>query len=123
MESFTRISVKTPKTKRPKEAYEYSLVTSLRKTPYKLSKTKKFTIGRKSKNDITLSQYTTSDLHASIKWIKSGFKVTDEKSTNGTYLNGKRIKSSTFLKHGDKIKIGKYVIKFTAKKVRIKKAD
>lgn len=121
MESLTRISVKTPKTKRPKEIYEYSLLTSLRKTPYKLSKTKNFTIGRKSRNDITLQQFTTSDLHATVKWVKSGFKVIDEKSTNGTYLNGKRINSPAFLKDGDKIKIGKYVLKFTVRKVRIKK--
>ena len=121
MEFITRISKKTPKTKRPTIKYEYSLLTSLRKTPYILNKTNKFTVGRKTKNDIKIPQYTTSDLHASIKWVKSGFKVTDENSTNGTYLNGKRIDKPSFLKNGDKIKIGKFVIKFKAKKVKIKK--
>jgi pSer/pThr/pTyr-binding forkhead associated (FHA) protein len=121
MDDLTRISKKTPKTKRPTTKYEYSLLTSIRKTPFTLSKTSKFTIGRKTKNDITIPQYTTSDLHATIKWVKSSFKVTDENSTNGTYLNGKRIEGPTALKNGDKIKIGKFVIKFKAKKIRVKK--
>src|SRR4030042_2634587 len=121
MEYYTRISKKTPKTKRPEEKYEYSLISTIRKTPFLLDKTKKFTIGRKSKNSLTLLQHTTSDLHASIKWEKSGFKLKDEKSTNGTFLNGKRIDQTTLLKNGDKIKVGKFVIKFKAKKIRIKK--
>ena len=61
MKDFTRISGKTPKTKRPVTKYEYSLTCSIRKTPYILKKTKKFTIGRKTKNDLTISQHTTSD--------------------------------------------------------------
>ncbi|MBN1649036.1 MAG: FHA domain-containing protein [Spirochaetales bacterium] len=123
MASLTRISAKTPKTKRPVTKYEYTLRCSVRKTPYVLRKTKKFTIGRMTKNDITLPQGTTSDIHASIKWSKSAFRLTDENSTNGTYLNGKRISDAASLTSGDKIKIGKYVIIFKAKKIRIKTTD
>ena len=61
MAELTRISTKTPKKKRPKTVYEYTLKTSIRKTPFELNKTKKFTIGRKSKNDLTINQLTTSD--------------------------------------------------------------
>lgn len=121
MEYYTRISKKTPKYKRPEEKYEYSLATSVRKTPFLLDKKKKFTIGRKAKNNLTIPQHTTSDPHATIRWEKSGFKLKDEKSTNGTFLNGKRIDKAVLLKSGDKIKVGKFVIKFKAKKVRIKK--
>ena len=74
-----------------------------------------------TKNDITLPQETTSDVHASVKWSKSAFRLTDENSTNGTYLNGKRIDETVALMDGDKIKIGKYVIAFSVKKVRVKK--
>lgn len=121
MKDVTLISVKTPKTKRPTTKYEYSLKCAVRKTPYILSKVKKFTIGRLTKNDITLKQKTTSDLHASIRWVKSSFKLKDENSTNGTFLNGKRIDDVKALKDGDKIKIGKYVITFSIKKVVTKK--
>ncbi len=121
MEYFTRISKKTPKSRRPEEKYEYSLATSVRKTPFLLDKKKKFSIGRKSRNNITIPQHITSDLHATIKWEKSGIKLKDEKSTNGTFLNCKRIDKVVLLKNGDKIKVGKFVIKFKAKKIRIKK--
>lgn len=120
MKSLTSISAKTPKTVRPVTRYEYTLKAAVRKTPYVLSKTRKFTIGRMTKNDMTLPQKTTSDVHASVKWLKSSFRLTDENSTNGTYLNGKRIKETVALADGDKIKIGKYVIVFRAKKIRIK---
>ena len=121
MKAVTRISTKTPKSRRPVDKKQYSVSCSIRKTPYVLSKTKKFLIGRLKKNDISLPQKTTSDIHASIKWVKSSFKLTDENSTNGTYLNGKRVSRITILKNGDKIKIGKYVIKFKAAMVRVKK--
>ena len=120
MKDITVISRKTPKTKRPVSKNEYSLSCAVRKTPYVLSKVKKFTIGRLKKNDISLPQKTTSDLHATIKWSKSSFRITDEDSTNGTYVNGKRISAVTALADGDKIKIGKYVINYSIKKIRVK---
>jgi len=120
MEAFTKISKKTPKIRRPKEIVEYSLVTSLRKTPFILDKKKKFSIGRSRKNNLAIPQQTTSELHSTIKWGKSSFKLKDEKSTNGTYLNNKRINTVVALKHGDRIKVGKYTIVYKAKKIRIK---
>ena len=64
---------------------------------------------------------TISDVHATIKWVKKNFVITDEKSTNGIYLNGSRIKTPAKLNDGDKIKIARYVLKFHVKKVRKKK--
>ena len=121
MEAMTMISKKTPKTKRPVEKVEYKLVTSLKKTPFILDKKKKFTIGRSKKNNLVIPQNTTSEIQSSIKWGKTSFKLKDEKSTNGTFLNGKRISGEVSLKDGDKIKVGKYTIKYVTKKVRIKK--
>ncbi len=121
MADKTIISKKTPKYLRPTEKDEYTLKTSLRKTPYVLDKTKKLTIGRASKNDIKIPQKTTSEVNTSIKWEKTKFVVRDEKSINGTYVNDKRIKGPTRLEDGDKIKVGRYVFTFKVKKVRKKK--
>ena len=120
MKDITMISRKTPKTKRPVSKNEYTLSCAVRKTPFVLTKVKKFSIGRLKKNDISLPQKTTSDLHATIKWSKSSFRITDEKSTNGTYVNGKRIEETTALADGDKIKIGKFSIIYKIKKIREK---
>jgi pSer/pThr/pTyr-binding forkhead associated (FHA) protein len=121
MDAMTMISKKTPKTKRPVEKIEYMLTTSLKKTPIILDKKKKFTIGRSKKNGLVIPQQTTSEVQTSLKWGKTSFKLKDEKSTNGTFLNGKRISAEVSLKNGDKIKVGKYTIKYVTKKVRIKK--
>ena len=96
-------------------------MTSLRKKPYVLNKRKKFSIGRLTKNDIRLNMKTISDVHATIKWTKTSFIITDEKSTNGIYINGSRIKRPIKLKDGDKIKIARYVLRFEIKTVRKKK--
>lgn len=121
MKDVTMISEKTPKMLRPIEKEEYSITCAVRKTPLVLGKIKKYSIGRLTKNSITLPQKTTSDIHATIKWEKNAFKVKDENSTNGTYVNDKRIEEPTPLQDGDKIKIGKYVILFHIKKIRVKK--
>ena len=123
MDDFTKISKKTPKTLRPEEKIEYQLITSLKKTPIVLDKVKKFTFGSITKCDLRMQLGTISDLHASIKWEKNAFVLKDENSTNGTYLNDKRIKSPSSLKDGDKIKIGKFVIKYKEKKIRVKKVS
>ena len=121
MDAKTVISKKTPKYLRPVDKNEFCIVTSLRKTPYVLNKRKKFSIGSLTKNDIRLNMKTVSDVHATIKWVKTHFVITDEKSTNGVYINGKRIKKPTKLNDGDKIKIARYVLNFKVKKVRKKK--
>jgi pSer/pThr/pTyr-binding forkhead associated (FHA) protein len=121
MKDVTMISEKTPKYRRPVEKNEYSITCAIRKTPLVLTKTKKYTVGRLTKNNITLPQKTTSDLHATLKWDKNAFWVKDENSTNGTYVNDKRIDVPQALEDGDKIKIGKYVLQFHIKKIRVKK--
>lgn len=123
MSKFTMISEKTPKTRRPTEKKVYSLVSSLKKKPIVLAKGKKFTIGRLGKNSLPIREKTVSELHASIKWDVSAFKIKDENSTNGTLVNNKRISRVTILKHGDKIRFGKIVLKFSITKVREKKQE
>lgn len=56
------------------------------------------TIGRAPNNDIVLQEETTaSACHAKIRRIKGACWITDLGSTNGTWINGDRVKSSKVL--------------------------
>ncbi len=116
----TVISRKTPKIRRPVEKRQYFLKSSLKKKPILLSKGRKFTIGRSGKSSLPIREGTISQKHASIKWERSSFRVKDEGSTNGTFVNNKRISGVTALKDGDRIRMGKFVLRFGIKKVREK---
>ena len=68
----------------------------------------KITIGRSSDNNIVVDNKLTSRHHAIIQKIKDAYFIKDEKSTNGTFLNGQRIPPEKYVKlnPGDKITIG-----------------
>lgn len=70
-----------------------------------------FTIGRKDDNSIVLSDQHVSGNHARIIVRNNGLFIEDLNSTNGTYLNGTRIKSRMKLSNKDEIKIGTAVFK------------
>ena len=72
------------------------------------------TIGRVQGNDIVLPKSNISKRHARI--VKSGnnFVVIDAKSTNGTYINGKRINAPHDLRAGDKIFVGDFSMELRA---------
>lgn len=70
------------------------------------------TIGRSSGNDIVIKDEGISRRHCMIEPATSAYVLKDLNSTNGTFLNNKRISSSVALRHGDKIKIGKAVLQF-----------
>ena len=68
---------------------------------------KQYKIGRNNTNDIMLSSMDVSGLHAIVTQLSSNvFLIEDKNSTNGTFLNGQRIKRTTFTKK-DKIHIAK----------------
>ncbi|MCX7640651.1 MAG: DUF5715 family protein [Pyrinomonadaceae bacterium] len=64
------------------------------------------TIGRSASARITVDDPSISRLHATI-WLEDGkVWITDENSTNGTYVNGKRIFEPTRITENDEIKLG-----------------
>ncbi len=65
------------------------------------------TVGRKTDNDLVLSDVTISGLHCKILNEDGVVYVLDENSTNGTFINGERISEKTELHHGDKLLLGK----------------
>jgi pilus assembly protein CpaF len=68
------------------------------------------TVGRVQGNDIVLPKSNVSKQHVRI--VKSGnnFVVIDTKSTNGTFINGKRIAAPYDLRPGDKVFVGDFSI-------------
>ena len=69
------------------------------------------TIGRNEDNTITIDNLAVSGYHARIDMAGSDFILTDLQSTNGTFVNDKKIVSHK-LSHGDNVIVGKHVILF-----------
>ncbi|MBN1808486.1 MAG: sigma 54-interacting transcriptional regulator [Planctomycetes bacterium] len=63
-------------------------------------------IGRDGDCDITLGDRRASRRHAVIRAAGAGYEVEDLGSTNGTYVNGRRISGKKPAKTGDKVSIG-----------------
>ncbi len=70
----------------------------------------RMTIGRKPHNDIQLDDNTVSGEHAAFLALQNIY-VEDLGSTNGTLLNGERVKKR-MLNHNDIIKIGRHEFRF-----------
>ena len=73
------------------------------------------TIGRNEGNDIVVDNLAVSGLHARIDKTQDTYILTDLQSTNGTFVNDKRITSHR-LHHKDKIIIGKHLLFFALTK-------
>ncbi|HKY35247.1 MAG TPA: GGDEF domain-containing protein [Polyangiaceae bacterium] len=70
-------------------------------------------IGRGSGAALILDADSVSRKHARIERFGGGHRIIDQGSTNGTYVNGVRIKEH-ILKDGDRIGIGKALLKYLA---------
>ena len=72
-------------------------------------------LGREADNDCIIHDNAASSHHADVYFDKSSNSVTlrDLGSTNGTFVNGKRIKEFAILQHEDQIRIGRCLISIT----------
>jgi len=64
------------------------------------------TMGRSANNDMTLTEPSISATHARIIGERGNWRVLNLLSTNGTFVNGKKISESP-LRHGDRIRMGR----------------
>jgi pilus assembly protein CpaF len=69
------------------------------------------TIGRVKGNDVLLPKGNVSKRHARLICRDGRYIVTDLKSTNGTYVNHRRITHATLVREGDRIYIGDFVLR------------
>src|ERR1700738_1653838 len=68
-------------------------------------------VGRVQGNDLMLPKGNVSKHHARLLFRDGRFIVTDLKSTNGTYVNGRKIAQATIVREGDKIYIGDFIVR------------
>ena len=69
------------------------------------------TFGRKSSNDIVIDHPTISGSHGKIRKEDGHYVVEDLESTNGTFINGRKIKSGR-LKSKDQIGVAGHILEF-----------
>src|SRR5881275_2720396 len=87
------------------------VVTEKGGTPKRLEFDKdEVTIGRVPGNDVVLPKGNVSKRHSRVVRQDGRFFVVDLKSTNGTYLNGRRITTPSVIRPGDKIYVGDFVV-------------
>lgn len=68
-------------------------------------------IGRDPDNDIPIKAEHVSRHHAQVTVEQGACWITDLNSTNGTYVNGRRIKKR-LLRDGDKVRIGRHTLRY-----------
>lgn len=68
------------------------------------------TIGRMKGNDIVLPKSNVSKQHTRIFLRDAGFFIVDLRSTNGTYVNGRKIAEEQPITESDKIFIGDFIL-------------
>jgi len=67
-------------------------------------------IGRDPGCELMLDNLGVSRRHAQLREVAGHFVIEDKGSTNGVFVNGRRIGGATQLNTGDEIKIGKFVL-------------
>jgi pilus assembly protein CpaF len=68
-------------------------------------------VGRVQGNEIMLPKGNVSKRHARLLYRDGRFIVTDLNSTNGTYVNRRKITQATIVREGDRIYIGDFVLR------------
>ena len=63
-------------------------------------------IGRRGECDVVLQDDAVSGHHARVSWDTDSWQVEDLSSTNGTFVNGRRVSRPVRLKSGDALRIG-----------------
>jgi pSer/pThr/pTyr-binding forkhead associated (FHA) protein len=81
-----------------------------RQVPFDPQVKPEVSIGRVQGNDVVLPKGNVSKRHAQIILKEGKFVVRDLKSTNGTYVNGRRIASPVVIRAGDKVFVGDFVL-------------
>lgn len=69
-------------------------------------------IGRGSQADLDLDNMTVSRKHAKIRFNGGCFEISDEGSSNGTFVAGKQVKTPTVLNDHDVINLGTALLTF-----------
>ncbi len=80
------------------------------------------TVGRHPEADIFFDDVTVSRRHAEVIRTGTAFEVVDQRSLNGTYVNGERVDRSV-LRNGYEVRVGKFRLNFFASPVDLAQAN
>lgn len=69
------------------------------------------TVGRHPEADIFFDDVTVSRRHAEITRDAANFELVDQRSLNGTYVNGERVDRAALI-NGSEVRIGKFRLNF-----------
>ncbi|MFJ8450289.1 FHA domain-containing protein [[Kitasatospora] papulosa] len=81
------------------------LVLELNGRTWTLDPSRSYTLGRDPQGDMTIDDARVSWRHATISWNGRGWSIEDHGSTNGTYLQGRRIQQ-TEIAAGTSVRLG-----------------
>src|SRR5690554_1492550 len=76
--------------------------------------TASITIGRMKGNDVVLPKGNVSKKHSRISVVDGQVFISDMKSTNGTYVNGRKVAGEQPISETDKIYIGDFILQVQA---------
>ena len=85
---------------------------------FELSRASALSIGRARANDIVLDDVSISGQHCRIRPEDGGFVLHDLKSTNGTFVNDRRV-NRHILSDGDRVQVGETVMQFRNEQHRV----
>lgn len=69
-----------------------------------------FSIGREDDNDLVLDRVNVSKHHLRFRKVDGRVEVIDLDSTNGTYLNGRKVQSARPVRRTDRVYVGDYIL-------------
>jgi pSer/pThr/pTyr-binding forkhead associated (FHA) protein len=69
-------------------------------------------IGRHASNTISIQGAKVSRQHCHVYAVGNQYQLVDNRSTNGTYVNGRRITTPVSLRNGDRIDVGEHHFQF-----------
>ena len=69
------------------------------------------TVGRHPEADIFFDDVTVSRRHCEVLRTEAGFEIVDQRSLNGTYVDGTRVDRGV-LRNGAEVRIGKFRVNF-----------
>lgn len=80
----------------------------------RLHPTQRIAIGRASQSHVVVADHLCSRFHAELYWDQDGWWIQDQKSRNGTFVNGTRVEQPVRLRPGDQIQVGSCSILFSS---------
>ncbi|GIU81690.1 MAG: FHA domain-containing protein [Acidobacteria bacterium] len=105
----------SPQARTAKVVVEYESKEEKKISEIELKENSRITIGRTDSNDLVIKDATVSKIHASLSLSSDGqLMICDLGSSNGTFLNGKRIPDgkAVSISESDDIRLGSVKIRF-----------